>query len=122
MDSILLIVDVAACATLGRDVFVQKTLVLAARVLTLLWSLHGQTFGWCFQLIDSQHPEQQMISTLSDDAAANPRGPPPPPSPPAPPPPPPRPPPGGRPTPLPVCLRCVDLQVSATIGVCRPGC
>ena len=71
MDSLLLIVDIAACATLGRDLFVQQTLVLAARMLTLLWSLHGQTFGWCFRLIDSRHPELQVNSSLLDDAAAD---------------------------------------------------
>jgi len=71
VDSVLLVVDVAACATSGRDVFVQQTLVLAARMLNLLWSLHGHTFGWCFQLIDSRHPEIQVNGSLSDDDIAD---------------------------------------------------
>ena len=67
--SVVLVVDIAAFAVPDRDSKLQKARVLAARLLHLLWLLHGSRLGWCFYFIDSRHAVLRWTRQPDDDAA-----------------------------------------------------
>jgi hypothetical protein len=69
-ESVVLLVDIASVAAPDRETKLQRARVLAARVLHLLWILHGSRLGWCFHFIDSRHATLQRVRKAEDDAAA----------------------------------------------------
>ena len=67
--SVVLVVDIAAFAAPDRETQLQKARVLAARILHLVWNLHGSRLGWCFHFIDSRHAVLRWVRKPEDDAA-----------------------------------------------------